>query len=213
VNQTLLPLPSAASYALADYVLTDTNRNMFDGLMQPDKWNSYACLLIGEQASGKTHLSRIWQEKFSAHFMQASDLFANRLPTQTHVIIEDIDSGGSDESVLFHALNHARESGQTLLLTASAQPKYFVTLPDVLSRLNALFALHIPPPDEILVRALLQKFFSDRQLRVENGVIQYISARCERSYGAIHALVQRLDESSLIKKQGVTIPLAKQVLE
>lgn len=211
MTQTLLPLVAPVSYAQSDYIVTDSNRALYDSVLQPDKWNSYGCLLIGEKGSGKTHLAHIWKDHFHAHHAEAKTIVDGQYSPDKFLVVENIEAAKPE--VLFHLLNVVKSSGQKILLTASEEPKSFMRLPDALSRLNALFVLHIPQPDEALLEALLRKFFADRQLRVESDVIKFILVRCERSYRALDNLVQRLDDSSLIKKQGVTIPLVKQVLE
>ena len=213
MKQTLLPLCSPVSYAPLDYVVTDINRLVFESLMQPDKWGSYGCLLMGAGASGKTHLAHIWQEKFNAGYYEASEISQDNLPKDAFVVIENIDAAHANMEALFHLLNAVRESSRTILLSAAQEPKQFASLADVLSRLNAMFHLQVPPPDEAMLNALLLKLFSDRQIRVPGDVIGYILSHYERSFAGMHKLVEVLNRYSLIKKQGVNIPLVKQVLE
>ena len=40
------------------------------------------------------------------------------------------------------------------------------------------------PPDDALLRAVLVKLFSDRQLAVDESLIGYVATRIERSFAA-----------------------------
>ena len=59
-----------------------------------------------------------------------------------------------------------------------------ILLVDLRSRVRALPIAQIAPPDEALLRAVLVKLFSDRQLTVEPEVIGYLVVRMERSMAA-----------------------------
>ncbi|MGB1147783.1 MAG: HdaA/DnaA family protein, partial [Alphaproteobacteria bacterium] len=57
-----------------------------------------------------------------------------------------------------------------------------------------------------------RKRFDDRQIGVEQAVIDYILSRIDRSFSALEAVVQRLDARALAEKRAVTVPLAREVL-
>ncbi|MEO1543144.1 MAG: hypothetical protein AAFR75_03885, partial [Pseudomonadota bacterium] len=68
-------------------------------------------------------------------------------------------------------------------------------------------------PDEMLLRAVLVKLFSDRQLRVDPKVISFLLLRMERSMEAARRVVQRIDDIALQMRRNVTVPLAQMALE
>lgn len=72
--------------------------------------------------------------------------------------------------------------------------------------------VEIAAPDDALLEAVLRKRFDDRQLGVEQPVIDYMVSRMDRSFAALEAAVQRLDELALSRKRAVTVPLAREVL-
>ena len=87
-----------------------------------------------------------------------------------------------------------------------------MSLADLRSRLVAAPAVAIGAPDDGLVGALLIKLFADRQLRVGDGVVEYLLARMERSFEAARILVAALDDAALAGRRNITVPLARQVL-
>ena len=101
------------------------------------------------------------------------------------VLVEDLHAGIGDERALFHLLNLVREHKLSMLLTSRTPPgEISAGLPDLRSRLRALPVVVIAPPDEALLKAVLVKHFTDRQLAVEPHLVAYIALRMERSMEA-----------------------------
>jgi chromosomal replication initiation ATPase DnaA len=100
-----------------------------------------------------------------------------------------------------------------MLLTSRAPPgEIEARLPDLRSRLRALPLVTIEPPDETLLKAVLVKHFTDRQLIVEPGVIAYVALRMERSMEAAATIVAAIDRAAMAAHRKVTRALAAEVL-
>jgi chromosomal replication initiation ATPase DnaA len=129
------------------------------------------------------------------------------------LVIEDLQTGACEEAALFHLLNLAREQEAYLLVTARSAPTgWTVGLRDLDSRLRALPAVTLAPPDDVLLRAVLVKLFADRQLAVDEGLIGYLALRIERSFAAARAVVDELDREALRQKREVNRALAGELL-
>ena len=103
------------------------------------------------------------------------------LASGAHWVVENADA--ADDRPLLHFYNATAERGGSLILTANLPPpKWQTKLADLSSRLAALPVASILPPDEILLRAVLIKLFSDRRSVVSLDVIDYLSVRIERSF-------------------------------
>jgi chromosomal replication initiation ATPase DnaA len=83
---------------------------------------------------------------------------------------------------------------------------------DLASRLKALPVVTLAPPDEALLRAVLVKLFTDRQLTVDESLIGYLATRIERSFAAARAVVAALDEEAMRRQRPFTRALAAEVL-
>jgi len=105
------------------------------------------------------------------------------------------------------------ENGFVLMTSETAPSGWGLTLPDLITRLKALPCVRIEPPGDTLMQAVLVKQFADRQLSVAPEVIAYLLKNTERSFAALSYVVQRADELSLEKKQAVTVPLIRRVLD
>jgi len=116
----------------------------------------------------------------------------------------------ADEQALLHLLNAVREAGLPVLLAARAPPaRWPVRLPDLASRLRAITAVQILPPDGSLLRALLRRLLSDRQLRVDADVQDWLPLRLPRSPGVLREAVARPDHAELPPRGKVTRAVAR----
>ena len=179
----------------------------------PD-WPNRVMLLVGPEASGKSHLASIWAEQSGARSTSAHVLTAAEVPTALAtgaLVIEDLRPADIDERALFHLLNLAREDSAFVLMTARAPPTE-VELRDLRSRLRAVPTVQLLPPDDHLFRALIVKFCADRQLAVDEAVVGYLTTRLERSYAAVRHTVELLDAEALRLGRPVTRALAAELL-
>ena len=129
------------------------------------------------------------------------------------LVVEDAPGLGLDERALFHLLNLAREQGAYLLLTSRESPTgWKLTLPDLTSRLKAIPAAALGPPDDDLLRSVLVKLFADRQIAVDEAVVSYLVARIPRALGAADSLVAEIDRRALEEKAEVTRMFVGRVL-
>jgi chromosomal replication initiation ATPase DnaA len=87
-----------------------------------------------------------------------------------------------------------------------------LTIPDLASRLNSLPIVKILAPDDALLRGVLVKLFDDRQILVDESLVNYILVRMPRSLGTARRLVNEIDKLSLIEKSEITKPLVARVL-
>jgi chromosomal replication initiation ATPase DnaA len=83
-----------------------------------------------------------------------------------------------------------------------------VTIRDLASRLRALPAVMVTPPDDVLLRSLLIKLASDRQLALDESVINYLVNRIDRSFAAARNAIQTLDDEAMRRHRPVTRALA-----
>ena len=66
-------------------------------------------------------------------------------------------------------------------------------------------------PDDALLRALMVKLAADRQLRLDETLVNYLVNRIERSFAAARAAVQTLDDEAMRQHRPVTLALAAEM--
>jgi chromosomal replication initiation ATPase DnaA len=200
-----------------DFLVSDCNLaavRMVDAW--PD-WQVPVQVLVGPAASGKTHLVRVWQERSGADALDPTTLDVRSLDARTPgsaIAVEDADRAGFDERTLFHLLNLASEKRFSVLLTARTGPnRWPFDLPDLLSRLSAVPVTEIGAPDEALLRTVMLKHFSDRQLTIEPKVLEFLAVRIDRSLEAAAAAVEAVDQAALRSGRKISRQLVAEALE
>ena len=215
-RQLALDLAHRPAFGAEDFFLSQSNEFAVKLIDDWPNWAQYAQLLIGPQASGKTHLVNVWLLRAHAHVIEAKDLHRTDLQTialDQSVCIENLHHGLASEEVLFHLLNKINESGGQLLLTSRVGiGELSLQLNDLRSRLLALPSISIETPDENLLKAVMIKQFADRQIEIEPQLVEYLFKRMERSMQAVTHIVDDLDRSSLRTGRAITKVLAREIL-
>ncbi|MBO7332744.1 MAG: hypothetical protein J6U64_03675 [Alphaproteobacteria bacterium] len=205
-QQLILPFAPRLNFKAEDFFVSPCNQEAFLLVQNDTKWPIKMLCLYGEKGSGKTHLAHL----FSDNIIKAKDLTLADIPLfKFRTVLEDIDET-KDETILFHAFNYAKENGLCLLMTARQQPLF--KLPDLKSRIASVVSVKIHAPDDDLIRSILCKLFSDRQIAVEADVIGYLLTHMERTYETLRLVVEKVDKLSFEKKKKITIPLLKEAL-
>ena len=215
-RQLALEWTHPESYAREDFLPAPENQEALKRIEAWPRWPSPMLMLIGPRGSGKTHLGAIWARLAGAPIVSGArlaeaDLVA--LASGPALLIDDADAVGANEAELFHLLNLAREHNASVLMTAATPPDAWgLKTPDLLSRLRLAPIVELWAPELELVRAVLFKLFSDRQLVVDPATIAFLALRIERSLEAAGAIVARLDREGLARGRAVTRALAAEVL-
>ena len=217
-RQLVLDLPLDEATGAGDFLVSDSNAAAAKLVGSWPDWLQPSAVLVGPAASGKSHLAAVWQLKARAAKVIASDLSDETVALFQRdevraLTIEDIDRGIGDQRVLFHLLNHARETKRHLLLTSRIAPGDLdIALPDLRSRLRALAMIAIAEPDDALLGAVLVKLFSDRQLNVDPAVISYLIRHMDRSMESARTIVGDIDTLALERQRKVTRATAAEAL-
>jgi chromosomal replication initiation ATPase DnaA len=128
------------------------------------------------------------------------------------LVLEDLEFAGLDERALFHLINLAREEGVFVLITSRSPLATFpVAIRDLASRLRALPSVALTAPDDALLRALIVKLAADRQLAVDETLVNYLINRIERSFAGARAALAQLDEEAMRQHRPVTRALAAEL--
>jgi len=203
-EQLTFDLPMRVALGRDDYFVSPANRVAVAGIDGWRDWPRGKMVLTGPDGAGKTHLAHVWAAAAGARVLPAADLEGLDIAAiGPGLVVEDADRGLSDaqETALFHLHNVLAAKGGALLLTARLDPaRWPLRLADLHSRVQQAGVLKLGVPDDALLAALLVKLATDRQIRLEPGVISYALLRMERSFAAAQALIAEIDARSLRDK-------------
>ncbi|MGB8998624.1 MAG: DnaA/Hda family protein [Pseudolabrys sp.] len=211
-RQLVLDLDHSVSFAREDFLSGPSNIAALTLVERWPDWPDRIVALIGSEGSGKSHLAAMWADESGARVLSAKLLSIADVPgalATGALVVEDLEVIDLDEHALFHLINLAREVDAYVLLTSrSAVANLPVTVRDLVSRLRALPAVMVKPPDDTLLRSLLIKLAADRQLILDESVVNYLVNRIDRSFAAAHAAIQTLDDEAMRQRRPVTRALA-----
>ena len=215
-RQLALGLEHSESFAREDFLSGACNAAALALIEAWPHWPGNIVVLTGPEGCGKSHIAAIWANIAGARTIAARVLDRLTVPSALAtgaLVIEDLVPQDFDERALFHLLNLAREEDAFVLMSARTAPAgWTFAIPDLASRVKAIPQVALSAPDDVLLRAVLVKSFTDRQIAVDESLIVYLSRRIERSFAAVRAIVARLDEEAMRRKRPLTRALAVEVL-
>ncbi len=216
LNQTLLKFELDQNFAYDDYFVSKCNYFAFNLIETWPKWEKNLLNIYGEKFSGKSHLSEIFKKKNKALIIKTEDInnsFFNKIRFHENIILDNLEYV-SNEKILYSIINFADQYNKYLIINSiEAINSIEFTLPDLRSRISNCIFAKIDKPDDDMIFALILKHFSDRQIKIEKKIIEYISKRIERSYGKILEFIYKVDQFSLINKKPIDYKSIKKILE
>ena len=215
LNQLLLNFNFKKSFNDHDYYVSDSNYFAFNLIDNWPKWEKKILNISGEKFSGKTHLANIFKLKSSALFLNETDI-SNEIFKKIKLyesIIVDGFSNNIDENLTYSIFNLVDQDSKYLLINSEIPlSEINFKLPDLVSRSKNLLHARINPPNDDLIFAIILKNFSDRQIKLEKKIIEFIINRIDRSYSKISEFIYKIDELSLKKKKPINLKTIKEIL-
>ena len=161
-------------------------------------------------------MSEIFKKKNKAIIIKNDEIneeFFKKIRFHENIILDNLEYV-HDENILYSIFNFVEQFNKYLIINSidSINSTDF-SLPDLKSRFkNCIFA-KIEKPDDDMIFALILKHFSDRQIKIEKKIIEYITKRIERSYRKILDFIYKVDQFSLINKKPIDYKVIKEILE
>ena len=216
LNQLLLDLNYKQNFNDHDFYVSESNYFAFNIINKWPKWEKKILNICGEKFSGKTHLANIFKSKSKALLINYNkmdeDVF-NKIKLFDNIIIDDFNNN-FNEKLIYSVFNLVDQDNKYMLIN-SEQPinEIKFNLPDMISRSKNCLVAKIENPDDELIFAIILKNFSDRQIKLEKKIIEFIINRIDRSYSKIYEFIYKIDELSLKKKKPINLKTIKEILE
>ncbi len=216
LNQQILKFDYEQNFKDQDFYVSKSNEHSFSLLNNWPKWDKNFINLIGEKFSGKSHLINIFLEKHRGIKINAEDInndFLQKIKIYENVVVEDLTEK-INENLLFTLINIIDQDNKYLIVTSIIPIVDFKFKLNDLSSRSANFILsQIEKPGDDLIYALILKNLSDRQISIDQKLIEFIIKRIDRTYGKISDFIYKIDEISLKRKKPIDFKIIREALE
>ena len=216
MNQLTFKFPFSKKYYEQDYFVSSNNFSAYKLIDDWPNWPGKWLNIFGENGSGKTHLAKILEKKIKkiklTDAKKIDDQIVQELINYECLIIDNYDKN-IDENLLYSILNQAKQIDSYVLINSSMSIKTLnFNLKDLNSRINSFVFIGIELPTDDLLRVIITKNLSDKQISVNSKITDFIIKNVERSYEKMFKFLKELDELSLSTGKSININLIKKVL-
>ena len=216
LNQLLLDFDYEQNFKDDDFYVGKSNFYPFEIINNWPKWEKNFLNISGEKYSGKTHLTKIFLKKFDGIKIESNKLNDENLKTikpYQNIVLEDL-SLDVNENLIYTLFNIIDQDNKFLVITSSKPiAEIDFKLEDLRSRTKNCLLAKIENPDDELMFALILKNLSDRQIKLDKKLIDFIIKRIARSYSKIFDFIYKIDEISLKKKKSIDFKIINEALE
>ena len=216
MNQLIFKFPFKTNYFEEDFFVSTNNFEAYKLIENWPKWSSRFINIFGPTGCGKTHLANIYNKKISSFFLKASELNNNSLSSiklKECLIIDDYENN-IEEKLFYSVLNQCLLSNQYIIINSLNPIQSFeIKLKDLKSRFDSFVNIGINLPTDELIKVIISKNFSDKQVKIDDKLLDYILKNIDRSYESIFNLIDKLDNFSLSAGKSININLIKKALK
>ena len=216
MSQLTFKFPFKMKYYEQDYYVSSNNFSAYRLIESwpnwPDKWVN----IFGPNGCGKTHLSNILKKKInSTKILEAKNINNKTISKfeKFDCLIIDNYKKNIDEKLFYSILNQSKQLDNYVVINSILPLKDFkIELKDLKSRAESFVNLGIELPTDDLLRVIISKSFSDKQIDINPKVSEYIIKNIDRSYEKVFKFIKKIDDLSLSSGKAININLIKKVL-
>ena len=215
-EQLIFKFPFKKNYLSQDFYVSKNNFHAFKLIESWPKWSSRLVNIYGPSGCGKTHLINILKGKINCIIIAANKINTKTLDQYKikECLIVDNFKNDIDEKLLYSIINMALQDNKYLIISSLTALKNFkIKLKDLSSRFTSFVDIGIDLPTDDLLRVILEKNFSDKQIKISEKNIEYILKNIDRSYERVNTFGSFIDDLSLSKAQPINLQLIKKVLD
>ena len=217
MDQLIFKFPFSKKYYEQDFFVSSNNFSAFKLIEGWPTWPGKWLNIFGDSGSGKTHLAKILEKKINKikiiESKKINDEIIEDLRNLDCLIIDSYDND-IDEKTLYSILNQSKQSDNYVLINSISSIKNLnFKLNDLKSRINSFLFIGIELPTDDLLRVIISKTLSDKQISINPKVSDFIINNVERSYEKMFKFLKDVDELSLSTGKSININLIKKALE
>ena len=216
MSQLVFKFPFKTKYLHHDFYVSKNNFSAYKLIESWPNWPGKWLNIFGSKGSGKTHLAKILEKKINKiKLINAKDInneIIQDLNKLDCLIIDDYKNN-IDENLLYSILNQSKQLDNFILINTVLSIKNSkFNLKDLKSRVESFVFIGIEPPTDDLLKVIISKTLSDKQISVNPKLSNFIINNVERSYEKMLKFLKDVDEMSLSTGKSININLIKKVL-
>ena len=217
MDQLIFKFPFSKKYFEQDFYVSSNNFSAFKLVESWPTWPGKWLNIFGASGSGKTHLAKILEKKIDKIKLieaeKINDEIIHDLNNVDCLIIDNF-SDNIDEKLLYTILNQSKQLENYILInTITPLKKIKINLDDLKSRINSFVYIGIELPTDDLLKVIIAKTLSEKQISVNPKITDFIINNVERSYEKMINFLKDIDELSLSSGKPININLIKKVLD
>ena len=217
MDQLVFKFPFSKRYFEQDFYVSNNNFSAFKLIENWPTWPGKWLNIFGAQGSGKTHLAKILEKKINKikiiDAKKVNDEIIRDLINFECLIIDSF-SNNIDEKLLYSILNQSKQLNNYILINSiDSINNINFKLEDLKSRMNSFLYIGIDLPTDDLLKVIISKTLSDKQISINPKISDFIINNVERSYEKLFKFLKEVDELSLSSGKSININLIKKVLK
>jgi len=217
MDQLIFKFPFSKKYYKHDFFVSNNNFSAFKLIESWPNWPGKWLNIFGDSGSGKTHLAKILEKKIDkVCIIDAIDVNDEVIKSLNDIncLIIDNFKNNIEENLFYSLLNQSKQLNNYLLVNSknSVRGANFKLI-DLQSRINSFLFIGIDLPNDDLLKVIISKTLSDKQISVNPKISDFIINNVERSYEKMFKFLKELDELSLSTGKSININLIKKVLK
>ena len=217
MDQLIFKFPFSKKYYKQDFFVSSNNFSAYKLIEEWPTWPGKWLNIFGFSGSGKTHLAKILEKKINKIKLidakNVNDKIVQEINSVDCLIIDSFKNN-IDEKLLYSILNQSKQLENYILINSIPPIKDInFQLEDLRSRINSFLYIGIELPTDDLLKVIISKTLSDKQISINPKISDYIINNVERSYEKLFKFLKDVDEMSLSTGKSININLIKKVLK
>jgi chromosomal replication initiation ATPase DnaA len=216
MSQLVFKFPFKTKYYEQDFYVSNNNFPAYKLIEYWPNWPGKWLNIFGAPGSGKTHLSKILKKKIDKIKLIDAENIDNSIVEkiiELDCLIIDSYKNNIDEKLFYSILNQSKQLDNYIVINSVPSIKELkFKLNDLQSRINSFIYIGIELPTDDLLKVIISKAFSDKQINLSPKISEFIIRNVERSYEKMFKFLKDIDELSLSTGKSININLIKKVL-
>ena len=216
MDQLTFKFPFSKKYYEQDFFVSTNNFSAYKLIESWPTWPGKWLNIFGSSGSGKTHLAKILEKKIDKIKLIEAKNINNKTIQELNsfdCLIIDSYQNNIDEKLFYSILNQSKQLENYILINSTDSLKNIkFSLKDLQSRVNSFIYFGIELPTDDLLKVIISKTLSDKQININPKISDFIINNVERSYEKMFIILKDIDELSLSTGKSNNINLIKKVL-